>query len=96
MPILGDFICEPAGGLDFALSFVKQAPPIPFEERCPPRQKSRVERLTAKVEPLLTSVTVENFPQKKIQAFRIQTLRAGRRACLQAGTLHLHQETLKS
>jgi len=28
---------------------------------CPPRQKSRVERLKAKVEPLLTYVTVENF-----------------------------------
>jgi len=27
--------------------------------RCPPRQKSRVERLNAKVEPLLTLVTVE-------------------------------------
>jgi len=29
------------------------------EKRYPPRQKSRVERLKAKVEPLLTSVTVE-------------------------------------
>ena len=28
-------------------------------ERCPPRHKSRVERLKAKVEPLSTSVTVE-------------------------------------
>ena len=28
--------------------------------RCPPRQKSRVERLEAKVEPLLTQVKVEN------------------------------------
>ena len=27
--------------------------------RCPPRQKSRVERLKAKVEPLLTEVTVD-------------------------------------
>jgi len=32
------------------------------EECCPPRQKSRVERLRAKVEPLLTQVTVENAP----------------------------------
>jgi len=31
-------------------------PQVPFSslERCPPRQKSRVERLKAKVEPLLT------------------------------------------
>ena len=28
------------------------------QERCPPRQKSRVERLKAKVEPLITEVTV--------------------------------------
>jgi hypothetical protein len=26
----------------------------PLQERCPPRQKSRVERIKAKVEPLLT------------------------------------------
>ena len=31
-------------------------------ERCPPRQKSRVERLKAKVKPLLTQVTVETCP----------------------------------
>ena len=30
-----------------------------LKERCPPRHKSRVERLKAKVEPLLPSVTVE-------------------------------------
>jgi hypothetical protein len=30
-------------------------------ERCPPRQKSRVEPLKEKVEPLLTSVTVDYF-----------------------------------
>ena len=30
------------------------------KERCPPRQESRVERLKAKVEPLLTEVTMEN------------------------------------
>ena len=30
------------------------------KERCTPRQKPRVERLKAKVEPLLTQVTVEN------------------------------------
>jgi len=29
-------------------------------ERCPPRQKSRVERLNAEVEPLLTEATCEN------------------------------------
>ena len=36
---------------------------IPFasrQERCPPRQKSRVERLKAKVEPFFTLVTVDN------------------------------------
>ena len=32
---------------------------LPFKERCPPRQKSGVERLKAKVEPLLTQVTVD-------------------------------------
>ena len=31
-----------------------------LKERCPPRQKSRVERLKAKVEPLLTQVTVDH------------------------------------
>ena len=30
------------------------------QERCPPRRKSRVERLKAKVDHLLTQVTVEN------------------------------------
>ena len=34
------------------------------EERCPPRQKSRVERLKAKVEPLLSQVTLEKCEQK--------------------------------
>jgi len=29
-------------------------PTIPFEERCSPRQKSRLERLKAKADPLLT------------------------------------------
>ena len=29
------------------------------QERCPPRQKSRVEHLKAKVKPLFTQVTVE-------------------------------------
>ena len=32
-----------------------------LQERCPPRPKSRVERLKAKVEPLFTSVKVEIF-----------------------------------
>jgi len=32
-----------------------------FKERCPPRHTSRVERLTAKVEPLLTKVTVDSY-----------------------------------
>ena len=46
-------ICQELQGLLFASR-------LPFrmlmevEERCPPRQKSRVERLKAKVEPLLT------------------------------------------
>ena len=31
-----------------------------LQERCPQRQKSRVERLKVKVEPLLTQVTVEH------------------------------------
>ena len=34
---------------------------FPLQERCSPRQKSRVERLKAKVEPLLTYVTAENW-----------------------------------
>ena len=33
----------------------------PYSERCPPRLKSRVERLKAEVEPLLTQVTVDFF-----------------------------------
>ena len=32
-----------------------------FQERCPPRQTSRVERLKAKVQPLLIEVTVDCF-----------------------------------
>jgi hypothetical protein len=39
-----------------------------FKERCPPRQKSRVERLKKKVEPLLTYVTVENGPVASCEA----------------------------
>jgi len=31
-----------------------------LKERCPPRQRSRVERLKEKVKPVLTSVTVKN------------------------------------
>ena len=35
------------------------------QERCPPRQQSRVERLKAKVETLSTQVTVENLNKEK-------------------------------
>jgi hypothetical protein len=31
------------------------------EERCPPKQKSRVERLKARGEPFLTEVTMDTF-----------------------------------
>ena len=46
---------------------------IPFascaalKERCPPRQKSRVERLKAKVEPLLTQVRVDTTGCSNLQ-----------------------------
>ena len=40
------------------------------KERCPPRQNSRVESLKAKVEPLLTYVTVEN----RIPALTLRSL----------------------
>ena len=33
--------------------------PVPFDERCPPRQTSRVERFKPRVEPLSSQVTVE-------------------------------------
>ena len=47
-------------GQNLALPAFKVARYAIFQERCPPRQKSRVERLKAKVKPLLTQVTVEN------------------------------------
>ena len=34
--------------------------PFLLKERCPPRQRSRVERLKAKVAPVLTSVIVDS------------------------------------
>ena len=39
-------------------AFVRFPLLLDCRERCPPRQKSRVERLRAKVEPLLIEVTV--------------------------------------
>ena len=41
-----------------------QFPMLLDSERCPPRQKSRVERRKAKLDPLLTSVTVESLTQQ--------------------------------
>ena len=41
---------------------VPLAPRLIAVERCPPRQKSRVERINAKVGPDLTQVTVESHP----------------------------------
>ena len=37
-----------------------------LQGRCPPRQTSRVERLRAKVEPLLTSVTVDTSQFERV------------------------------
>ena len=37
-----------------------------YGERCPPRRKSKVERLTAEVKPLLASVTVDYINTKKV------------------------------
>ena len=45
-------------------------------ERCPPRQRSRVGRLKAKVEPLLTEVTVEN------EVLRLRSLSSSCSLCL--------------
>ena len=45
-----------------------------LKERCPPRQKSRVERVKAKVKPLFTSVTVETL----VVMLRVSFSRAGR------------------
>ena len=51
------------------------------KERCPPRQKSRVERLKAKVEPLLTYVTVEtrNWRGGEVRDSRVEERRLERR-----------------
>jgi len=43
--------------------------PAALKERCPPRQKSRVERLKAKVEPLLTYLTVDSTQKATGKAF---------------------------
>ena len=68
--------CRPDSGLGFQVKVFKIFEVVPsslgsgrksvlggmhaFKERCPPRQRSRVERLKANVESLLTKVTVEN------------------------------------
>jgi hypothetical protein len=62
--------------------------PLHLKEHCPPRQQSRAECLKAKVEPLLTQVTVENpEPEPRLVGFSLNATSQPRVSCLLEGVI---------